>query len=80
MVKTTPTGTMIPTVPALSAGMAIKRISIRETGATAIFHAREMKTTPSAPKRAGRICAKAGWSTGASSTGESGTKVHTFPS
>ena len=46
MVKMTPTGTIIPTVLALSAGTKMKRISIRIMGATASFGCFEMKTVP----------------------------------
>ena len=49
-VNTTPTGTIIPTVPLSRAGIAIKRMSIRMIGAIAIFQFFETNTTPSAPK------------------------------
>ena len=75
--KSTPTGTMMPTVEALSAGTAMKRTSISSTGATAIFQFFEMNTTPSAPKSAGKICAKAGASAGESSSGVSGVMSST---
>ena len=70
--NSTPTGTIMPTVPAFRAGMAINRASMRMMGATAIFQFFEMNTTPNPPNRAGRIWAKAGSSTGESSTGVSG--------
>ena len=68
---------MMPTVEALSAGTAMKRTSISSTGATAIFQFFEMNTTPSAPKSAGRIWAKAGASAGESSSGVSGVMSST---
>ena len=73
MVNSTLTGTMMPTVPALSAGMKMKRISMSTTGATAIFQFLLTKATPRPPKRAGSIWAKAGSSTGASRMGVRGT-------
>ena len=55
MVKRTPTGTIIPTIPESSAGTKIKSISIRMIGAIAIFQFLETRATPSAPKSAGSI-------------------------
>ena len=54
IVNRTPTGTIIPTVDALSAGTNTKSTSIRRTGAIAIFQLFATKATPSAPKSAGR--------------------------
>ena len=54
-----PTGTRMLTLSERE-GMAIKRMSMNRIGATAIFQFFEIKTTPRAPKRAGRILAKAG--------------------
>ena len=73
MVNSTLTGTMMPTVPALSAGTKMNAISISTTGATAIFQFLETKATPRPPKRAGSIWANAGSSTGDSKMGVSGT-------
>ena len=73
MVNTTPTGTMMPTMPALRAGTNTKRTSMRRTGAIASFQFLEIRATPSAPKSAGSIWSKAGLSTGLSSTGLRGT-------
>jgi hypothetical protein len=53
-VKITPTGTIIPTVEVFIAGTKIKSISIRVTGAIAIFQFLETNTIPRAPKSAGR--------------------------
>ena len=72
MVNSTPTGTMMPTVDALSAGTKMNSASMRMTGATAIFQFFDTNTTPRPPKSAGSICAKAGASTGASRMGVSG--------
>ena len=71
--KITPTGTIIPTVDELSAGTNIKSMSISTTGAIAIFQFFETKTTPSAPKSAGRSWSNAGFNTGFLSKGVSGT-------
>ena len=72
-VKTTPTGTMIPTVDALSAGTKMKSASIRIIGAIESFRFFEINTTASPPKSAGRIISNAGTRTGDSSTGVRGT-------
>ena len=56
----------------MSAGTKMNSASIRITGATAIFQFLETNTTPSPPKSAGRICANAGASTGASRIGVRG--------
>ena len=77
-VKSTPTGTIIPTVDALSAGTKMKSASIRMMGAIESLRFFEMKTTASPPKSAGRIISNAGTSTGDSSTGVSGT-MHITP-
>ena len=53
-VTMTPTGTIIPTVEALSAGIAINKISMTVTGIAASFAFLEMNTTASPPKSAGR--------------------------
>ena len=73
MVKITPTGTIIPTIPESSAGTKMKSASIRMIGAIAIFQFFEMRATPRAPKSAGSIWSKAGVSAGFESIGESGT-------
>ena len=73
MVNSTLTGTIMPTVPAFRAGTKMNRTSISTTGATAIFQFRLTKATPKPPNKAGSIWAKAGSSTGASSTGVRGT-------
>jgi hypothetical protein len=54
-VNNTLTGTIIPTVPAFSAGIKMNRTSIRAIGATEIFQFFEIKTMPRPPKRAGII-------------------------
>ena len=63
----------------LSAGTKMNSASIRITGATAIFQFLETNTTPSPPKRAGRICAKAGASTGAFEDRGQGRDQHARP-
>ena len=73
MVNRALTGTIMPTVEELSAGTKTNRKSIRHTGATAIFQFLDTTATPRPPKSAGRICSKAGCSTGADSTGVRGT-------
>jgi hypothetical protein len=71
-VNITPTGTIIPTVPELRAGIVIKRASIRMTGAIASLTFLAINTTPRPPKSAGSIWAKAGVSTGDARTGVKG--------
>ena len=52
MVNRTPTGTIIPTVEALSAGTNINSTNIRIIGAIEIFTFLEINTTPRPPNRA----------------------------
>ena len=72
MVNTTPTGTIIPTVEVLSAGIVIKSMSISTMGAIASLRFLDTNTTPSPPKSAGSIISNAGLRTGESRMGERG--------
>ena len=60
MVNSTLTGTMMPTVPALSADTKMKRISMSTTGATAIFQFLLTKATPQAAEEGGEHLGKGG--------------------
>ena len=78
MVKMALTGTIIPTIEDSSAGTKMNSTSISKMGAMAIFQFLEIKATPKPPKRAGRICWKAGCSAGAERLGVRGM-IRTTP-
>ena len=59
-VNSTPTGTLTPTVFALTAGTKINSGSMRIIGATEFFQLLEINTAPSPPKSKGIICTKGG--------------------